>query len=99
MIQPNMAEKSWTKKDIRALSTSINTLKDMFKDVLEEALKAELDTQLDYARYDQNKTTKNSRNGYGKKTVHTEYGDVEIRVPRDRLGEFNPVVVSSDGTA
>ncbi|MEK8133172.1 IS256 family transposase [Paenibacillus filicis] len=102
-----MTEKFWTKKDIRAFVDEHkfqsvehiqSTLKDMFKDVLEEALKAELDTQLDYARYDQNKATKNSRNGYGKKTVHTEYGDMEIQVPRDRLGEFNPVVIKKNQT-
>ncbi|MEK8130470.1 IS256 family transposase [Paenibacillus filicis] len=102
-----MTEKFWTKKDIRAFVDEHKfqsvehiqaTLKDMFKDVLEEALKAELDTQLDYARYDQNKATKNSRNGYGKKTVHTEYGDMEIQVPRDRLGEFNPVVIKKNQT-
>ncbi|MEK8129481.1 IS256 family transposase [Paenibacillus filicis] len=102
-----MTEKFWTKRDIRAFVDEHkfqsvehiqSTLKDMFKDVLEEALKAELDTQLDYARYDQNKATKNSRNGYGKKTVHTEYGDMEIQVPRDRLGEFNPVVIKKNQT-
>lgn len=44
------------------------------------------------APYDQNKETKNSRNGYRERTVHTEYGELPIQVPRDRLGEFEPVV-------
>ena len=33
---------------------------------------------------------KNYRNGYNKKNVKTEYGDISINMPRDRNGEFNP---------
>ncbi|WP_426451550.1 IS256 family transposase [Paenibacillus sp. S-38] len=100
--------KFWTKQDLRAFVKEHNftspeqiqiTLKELFKDVLQEALEAELDTQLGYDRHDvKNKQTKNSRNGYTKKTVTSEYGDVEIQVPRDRLGEFNPVVVKKHQT-
>lgn len=35
---------------------------------------------------------------YTRKTVSSEYGDVVIQVPRDRLGEFNPVVVKKHQT-
>ncbi|MCP1312698.1 IS256 family transposase [Paenibacillus tyrfis] len=75
------------------------TLKELFADVLQEALEAELDTHLGYEKHDvKNKQTRNSRNGYSKKTVTSEYGDVEIEVPRDRLGEFEPVVVKKNQT-
>ncbi|NHN34803.1 IS256 family transposase [Paenibacillus agricola] len=75
------------------------TLKELFKDVLQATLEAELDTELGYDRYDaKTKTTKNSRNGFTKKTVASEYGDVEIQVPRDRLGAFQPVVVKKNQT-
>jgi transposase-like protein len=74
-------------------------LKELFKDVLQEALEAELDTELGYDRYDaKNKEKQNSRKGYTKKTVSSEYGDVEIQVPRDRLGTFQPVVVKKNQT-
>lgn len=73
-------------------------MRDMFKDVLEATLKAELDTQLAYTPYDQNKTTKNSRNGYRKKTAHMEDGDLSIQLPRDLLGEFEPVVIKKNQT-
>ncbi len=36
----------------------------------------------------------NSRNGYSSKTVETESGPVEVRVPRDRLGTFEPKLVA-----
>jgi len=35
----------------------------------------------------------NSRNGHTEKALHTELGDVRIRVPRDREGTFEPQVV------
>lgn len=38
----------------------------------------------------------NSRNGYGKKTIISDYGECEIAVPRDRNGDFEPKVIESD---
>lgn len=70
------------------------TLKDLFAETLQEMLEAELETELGYAKHDvKNKTTNNSRNGHTTKTVTSEYGEIEIEVPRDRLGEFEPMIV------
>lgn len=72
----------------------MNGLKDMFKDVLQEALEAEMDETLGYGKYDaEEKNIDNSRNGYSKKTVKTELGPVEINIPRDRNGDFQPQIV------
>lgn len=72
-------------KDIQEL------MKEMMRQVLEGGLTAELDDELGYTRYDyRNKETEKSRNGYSKKTVHTSLGDMEIDVPSDRNGEFEP---------
>jgi len=69
-------------------------LKDMFRDVLPEALEAEMDEALGYGKYDAvEKTTDNSRNGYSKKTIKTELGPVQVDIPRDRNGEFEPKIV------
>ena len=58
---------------------------------MESGLEAELDDELGYGRYDyRNKDTDNSRNGHSSKTLRTSYGDVEVAVPRDRKGEFEP---------
>ncbi|UUZ87037.1 IS256 family transposase [Paenibacillus sp. P26] len=74
-------------------------VKETFCGSFQEALEAEHDTHLGYERHDvKNKQTKNSCNGYSKNTVTSEYGDVEIEVPRDRLGEFEPVVVKKNQT-
>ena len=69
-------------------------LKEMFKDVLQEALEAEMDEALGYCKYGTtSKNNDNSRNGYSKKTIKTELGPVELNIPRDRNGEFEPKIV------
>lgn len=69
-------------------------MKSMFRDVLQETLEAEMDSQLGYDKYDiSEKQTLNSRNGYSKKTVKSELGAVELNIPRDRNGEFEPRIL------
>lgn len=69
-------------------------LKDLFKDTLQEMLEAELDIKLGYEKHDrEGKNTDNRRNGYTKKNVKSKYGAMDINVPRDRDGEFEPTVI------
>ena len=64
------------------------------KSVLETALEAELSEHLGYEQYDAaGRNAGNSRNGTRTKTVFTEIGPVEIEVPRDRDGTFEPAIV------
>jgi len=72
-------------------------LKDLFGDTLKEMLEAELDHELGYSKYDyKNKETENSRNGYSKKKVKSDYGEINLKIPRDREGDFEPVVVKKN---
>jgi len=65
-----------------------------FKELLQEALEAEMDNELGYSKYNwKNKDTGNSRNGHTKKTVRSNFGEVELNMPRDTDGEFEPVIV------
>ncbi|MFB5192731.1 IS256 family transposase [Alicyclobacillus fastidiosus] len=74
-------------------------LRDLFAGTMQEMLEAELDTHLGYAKHDtKNKTTDNSRNGHSRKTLTSEYGDVEIAVPQDRKNEFEPEIVKKNQT-
>lgn len=69
-------------------------LKDLFKDTIQEMLEAELDESLGYAKNDtQNKNTDNERNGYSQKTVKSQFGELELDIPRDRKAEFEPKIV------
>ncbi|MEU4235676.1 IS256 family transposase [Nonomuraea sp. NPDC026600] len=69
-------------------------LGDLVKAVLERALEAELTAHLGYTRHATGGyNSGNSRNGAIKKTVQTGVGPVELAVPRDRAGSFEPVLV------
>jgi hypothetical protein len=62
--------------------------------VLETALEAEISEHLGYDKHDPaGRNGGNSRNGSRTKTVVTEIGPVELDVPRDRIGSFEPVIV------
>src|SRR5437868_4541661 len=64
------------------------------KTVLETALEAEMSEHLGYDRHAvEGRNGANSRNGTRAKTVLTELGPVEVEVPRDRDGSFEPVIV------
>ena len=82
---------------------NFDDLKDVFKmmvgEMLENGLDGELDDELGYTKYDyRNKEGENSRNGYSKKTLKTSFGETEIKVPRDRNGEFEPQLVKKNQT-
>jgi putative transposase len=63
--------------------------------LMERMLEAELTEHLGFERNDPGGRGKgNSRNGYTTKTVQTENGPVDIRVPRDRAGTFEPKLVA-----
>lgn len=55
----------------------------------ERVLNAELDYHLDG-----DDEAGNSRNGYGRKTVTTDTGEIELSVPRDRSGSFEPQLIA-----
>ena len=70
-------------------------LTDLTKTVIETALEAEMDDHLGYGYRDHQKVhdTSDERNGTRPKIVTTEIGPVQIDVPRDRDGSFEPVIV------
>ena len=60
-------------------------LKRLFSGTIEQMLEAEMDEHLGYEKNSvAGNNSGNSRNGYGKKTISSEYGDCEISVPYDR---------------
>jgi len=68
-------------------------------ETIQTALDAELENELGYSKYDyKNKHTDNSRNGYSSKTVQGSLGEMEIQVPRDRKGEYEPQLVKKHQT-
>ena len=77
--------------NISSMEDIQNLFKETIAEFMENGLDAELDDELGYSKYDyKNKETENSRNGHSSKTLRTSFGDVEVAVPRDRKGEFDP---------
>lgn len=71
-----------------------NFLKELHTQVLEQMLEGELDSHLGYDKHEPSgKNSGNSRNGSYKKKIQTEHGESIITVPRDRIGEFEPIIV------
>jgi len=74
-------------------------LKELFAGTLETMLEAEMDEHLGYDKYSvEGNNSGNSRNGFGKKTIKSEWGEAEIAVPRDRNGSFDPKVIEKRQT-
>ena len=74
-------------------------LKDLLGDTLQGMLESEMDAKLGYSKYDYgNKNTDDSRNGYSKKTVTSSFGEIDLDIPRDRKGEFEPQIIKKHQT-
>ena len=83
---------------------SMDDIHELFKEALagfiEGSLESELNEELGYEPYDvRHKATDNSRNGHSKKTLRTSVGKVDIEVPRDRNGEFEPKILPKNQTS
>ncbi|MFA5458512.1 MAG: transposase [Synergistaceae bacterium] len=69
-------------------------LKDLHSQVLEQMLQGEMDAHLGYEKHDvSGNNTGNSRNGSFPKTIQTEHGKSTIQIPKDRNGEYDPIIV------
>lgn len=69
-------------------------LKTVFNRGTEQILNGELDHHLGYQKNSiSGNLTGNSRNGYSKKRLNSEFGEVDIKVPRDRNGTFEPEII------
>ena len=77
----------------------MTAMKNMFKDILQEVMECELADELGYEKSERvsncecGNKSKNYRNGYSKKTIKTQMGELDIKVPRDRNGEYEPKII------
>jgi putative transposase len=74
-------------------------MKEMFRDVLQQVMECELDNKLGYEKServsdnDEKAVSKNYRNGYSLKTIKSQLGEVQVKIPRDRRGEYEPQII------
>ena len=66
---------------------------ELYKRGIETMLEGEITAQLGYPKNASRPDKSNARNGLTTKTIKTEQGELEIKVPRDRKSEFEPQIV------
>ena len=77
-----------TSKDVE------NYIDNLIGPLYQKLLDTELDNMLEYPRYQHKNKKNNYRNGYCKsKKVQTSHGIIDVKTPRDRNGEFEPVII------
>jgi len=72
-------------------------LKELTKALVERCLNAEIEHHMTESKA-RPESSKNRRNGYSPKTIKGTFGEAEIAMPRDRHGEFEPVIVAKGQT-
>ena len=83
--------------NIESMEDIQSLFKETIAEFMENGLDAELDNEQGYSKYDyKHKETDKSRNGHSSKTLRTSFGDVEVSVPRDRKGEFEPQLLTKN---
>ncbi len=86
-------------KDCQSTGDIHDKLKRLFAGTIEQILEAEMEEHLGYSKNSiEGNNSGNSRNGYSKKKIISDYGACEIAVPRDRNGEFEPRIIEKRNT-
>ena len=99
MVSKEVIRQFIKENNLKSAEDVQSAVRDLFASTMQGILEAELETELGYAKHDaKNKATENSRNGHSRKTLTSEYGEVEIAIPRDRQGEFEPEIVKKHQT-
>ena len=89
----DLAKSIKTEKDLASLS------KFLLKLTVERAMNVEMDEHLGYEKHAlDGKNNGNSRNGYSQKTLKGNFGEVEIKTPRDRNAAFEPQLIRKGQT-
>jgi transposase-like protein len=84
---------------VKSLNDFDNVMNGLYKEGIQELLKAELSHHLGYSKHSSDGINSgNSRNGSYKKKIRTTQGPVELDIPRDRNGEFEPIIVPKGQT-
>ena len=78
-------------------------IEDLFKDLrksfIEHALQGELTDLLGYPKHQaEGRKSGHSRNGHSRKRVKTDQSEMEVAIPRDRQGQFEPKLIAKHQT-
>lgn len=93
----------WTKEELEEFlkkykitdgKSAEDAFVDHFKGLMQALLEEEMKAKLGYSKYDwKNKQTDNSRNGHSSKTVQSNFGQMSLKIPRDKNSQFEPQLI------
>lgn len=93
-IAKNQIRQMIEQNDLGTVTDVYAFMRESFKEILQELMEAEMDATLGYSKNQKGDIDNpNKRNGYSKKTLKSQFGEIPIDVPRDREGEFEPQVI------
>ncbi|MFX4243316.1 IS256 family transposase, partial [Aliarcobacter butzleri] len=75
-----------------SLDGILEEFKSLLRESLQTASEEELTSHLGYEKHQESENT-NYRNGHNKKSLKTKYGQIDVAIPRDREGTFEPKLV------
>ena len=79
---------------VKTAEDAHRAVKDLLGGVIQAALEGELTQTLGYSKHDyKNKKIENSRNGSYEKSVNSSLGEIDLKIPRDRECEYEPIIV------
>ena len=94
MIDKDLLRKQMKNMNIKTTNDLQGVFRGLMKQMIELLYEEEMEDHLGYERHEQHQGGReNHRNGHSKKTVESQHGPVDLEVPRDRSGTFDPVVI------
>ena len=93
-LMEKLAKEMIKNGDVKSAFDVEEKLRKSFGKIIKSMLEAEMDEHLGNEKYKhQDNKEENYRNGYSRKTVKSNLGEIDLDIPRDRKGEFEPIVV------
>ena len=92
MINKEAIEKAIKNGEGINIDEILNEFKGMLKEVYQAASEVEITEHLGYEKHSKSDNT-NYRNGYNQKTLKSKYGNIDVKIPRDRDSTFEPKII------
>ena len=93
-LMEKLAKEMIKNGDVKSAFDVEEKLRKSFGKIIKSMLEAEMNEHLGNEKYKhQENKEENYRNGYSRKKVKSNLGEIDLDIPRDRKGEFEPVIV------
>ena len=80
-------------KHFKSVEEMESFLKNIYRRGIESMLEGELESHLGYSKHCKLEDKSNARNGHRHRALKTEYGEMDVRIPRDRASSYEPIIL------